>query len=262
MGHEATVSKISEDQLFYLMSRGLTEDEAMAMIVRGFVEPIARELPMEYALELNRSDRTANGRSGGLTVSAPATAPETGAFTEPNRCPRSQRRQGALACRGPRRRRRLTRPPGRLDRPGPARRADRQGRGLAVHPAAPAPRPARRRAVRTERADRRSADRRRRHRRRCGTDAEAAALRGISGYLPTDLLSARIFAEVPSTLLVDVPAEHVGTEPIVITLKGSDADGRRGRAHRDQVRRALARRRGARARGFVDPWARRRDRRR
>ncbi len=54
MGHEATVSKISEDQLFYLMSRGLTEDEAMAMIVRGFIEPIARELPMEYALELNR----------------------------------------------------------------------------------------------------------------------------------------------------------------------------------------------------------------
>jgi Fe-S cluster assembly protein SufB len=54
MGHEATVSKVSGDQLFYLMSRGLTEDEAMAMIVRGFVEPIARELPMEYALELNR----------------------------------------------------------------------------------------------------------------------------------------------------------------------------------------------------------------
>src|SRR5205823_825411 len=54
MGHEASVSKISEDQLFYLMSRGMTEDEAMATIVRGFVEPIARELPMEYALELNR----------------------------------------------------------------------------------------------------------------------------------------------------------------------------------------------------------------
>jgi Fe-S cluster assembly protein SufB len=54
MGHEATVSKVSEDQLFYLMSRGLSEEEAMAMIVRGFVEPIARELPMEYALELNR----------------------------------------------------------------------------------------------------------------------------------------------------------------------------------------------------------------
>jgi Fe-S cluster assembly protein SufB len=54
MAHEATVSKVSEDQLFYLMSRGMSEDEAMAMIVRGFVEPIARELPMEYALELNR----------------------------------------------------------------------------------------------------------------------------------------------------------------------------------------------------------------
>jgi Fe-S cluster assembly protein SufB len=54
LGHEATVSRVSDDQLFYLMSRGLSEDEAMAMIVRGFVEPIARELPMEYALELNR----------------------------------------------------------------------------------------------------------------------------------------------------------------------------------------------------------------
>lgn len=54
LGHEATVSQVSEDQLFYLMSRGLADDEAMAMIVRGFVEPIAKELPMEYALELNR----------------------------------------------------------------------------------------------------------------------------------------------------------------------------------------------------------------
>jgi Fe-S cluster assembly protein SufB len=54
LGHEATVSRVGEDQLFYLMSRGLTEQEAMAMVVRGFVEPIARELPMEYALELNR----------------------------------------------------------------------------------------------------------------------------------------------------------------------------------------------------------------
>src|SRR5215212_5355466 len=54
MGHEASVSKVSEDQLFYLMSRGMEQDEAMAMIVRGFVEPIAKELPMEYALELNR----------------------------------------------------------------------------------------------------------------------------------------------------------------------------------------------------------------
>ncbi|MTB86988.1 Fe-S cluster assembly protein SufB [Aeromicrobium senzhongii] len=54
LGHEATVSKINDDQLFYFMQRGMEEDEAMAMIVRGFVEPIARELPMEYALELNR----------------------------------------------------------------------------------------------------------------------------------------------------------------------------------------------------------------
>jgi len=54
LGHEATVSKVSDEQLFYLMSRGIAEEEAMAMIVRGFVEPIAKELPMEYALELNR----------------------------------------------------------------------------------------------------------------------------------------------------------------------------------------------------------------
>ena len=53
MAHEATVSKVSEDQLFYLMSRGLSEDEAMGMIVRGFVEPIAKELPLEYAVEMN-----------------------------------------------------------------------------------------------------------------------------------------------------------------------------------------------------------------
>jgi Fe-S cluster assembly protein SufB len=52
--HEATVSKIGEEQLFYLMSRGISMDEASAMIVRGFIEPIAKELPMEYAVELNR----------------------------------------------------------------------------------------------------------------------------------------------------------------------------------------------------------------
>jgi Fe-S cluster assembly protein SufB len=54
LGHEATVSKIGDDQLFYLQSRGLSESEAVAMIVRGFIEPVAKELPMEYALELNR----------------------------------------------------------------------------------------------------------------------------------------------------------------------------------------------------------------
>ena len=52
--HEATVSKVSEDQLFYLMSRGLTESQAMEMIVMGFIEPFAKELPMEYAVELNQ----------------------------------------------------------------------------------------------------------------------------------------------------------------------------------------------------------------
>ena len=52
--HEATVSKISEDQLFYLMSRGITEEDATQMIVMGFIEPFSRELPMEYAIELNR----------------------------------------------------------------------------------------------------------------------------------------------------------------------------------------------------------------
>ncbi len=52
--HEATVSKVGEEQLFYLMSRGLTESEAKTMIVNGFVEPFTKELPMEYAVELNR----------------------------------------------------------------------------------------------------------------------------------------------------------------------------------------------------------------
>jgi Fe-S cluster assembly protein SufB len=54
LGHEATVSRVGEDQLFYLMSRGMTEAEATAMVVNGFIEPITRELPMEYAVELNR----------------------------------------------------------------------------------------------------------------------------------------------------------------------------------------------------------------
>ena len=54
IGHEASVSKIGEEQLFYLMSRGLTEAEASTMIVNGFIEPLVRELPMEYAVEMNR----------------------------------------------------------------------------------------------------------------------------------------------------------------------------------------------------------------
>ncbi|MDK9698537.1 MAG: Fe-S cluster assembly protein SufB [bacterium] len=54
VGHEASVTKLSTDQIFYLQSRGMTQGEAEAMIVAGFIEPIAKELPMEYALELNR----------------------------------------------------------------------------------------------------------------------------------------------------------------------------------------------------------------
>ena len=52
--HEAYVSKLAADQLFYLTSRGLSEDAAAKMIVNGFVEPIVKELPMEYAVEMNR----------------------------------------------------------------------------------------------------------------------------------------------------------------------------------------------------------------
>jgi Fe-S cluster assembly protein SufB len=54
IGHEATVSKVGEDQLFYLMSRGLSEQQATAMIVNGFIEPVVKTLPMEYAIELSR----------------------------------------------------------------------------------------------------------------------------------------------------------------------------------------------------------------
>ena len=52
--HEATVSKINEEQLFYLMSRGLPEKDATQMIIMGFIEPFSKELPMEYAVELNQ----------------------------------------------------------------------------------------------------------------------------------------------------------------------------------------------------------------
>jgi Fe-S cluster assembly protein SufB len=54
IGHEASVSKVGEEQLFYLMSRGLTEEAATTMVVSGFIEPLVRELPMEYAIEMNR----------------------------------------------------------------------------------------------------------------------------------------------------------------------------------------------------------------
>lgn len=54
IGHEASVSKVGEEQLFYLMSRGLSEEEATTMVVSGFIEPLVKELPMEYAIEMNR----------------------------------------------------------------------------------------------------------------------------------------------------------------------------------------------------------------
>lgn len=54
VGHEATVSKVGDEQLFYLMSRGLSQEQAMGMIVNGFIEPVTRTLPMEYAVEWSR----------------------------------------------------------------------------------------------------------------------------------------------------------------------------------------------------------------
>jgi Fe-S cluster assembly protein SufB len=54
IGHEATVSKIGDEQLFYLQSRGINKEDAAGMIVSGFIEPIVKELPMEYAVEMNR----------------------------------------------------------------------------------------------------------------------------------------------------------------------------------------------------------------
>ena len=115
MGHEATVSKVSEDQLFYLMSRGLTEDEAMAMIVRGFIEPIAKELPMEYALELNRLIELQMEGRGRLMA---------GTLDRRDAGPAQDQGPGAALVR----RRRL---------PGP----HRPGGGVAVHPAQAAARP-------------------------------------------------------------------------------------------------------------------------
>jgi len=53
LGHEAKIGRIDDDVIFYLMTRGIPEEEAKAMIVRGFAEPIAKELPLEYAVEMN-----------------------------------------------------------------------------------------------------------------------------------------------------------------------------------------------------------------
>ncbi|MDH4116050.1 MAG: Fe-S cluster assembly protein SufB [Acidimicrobiia bacterium] len=66
IGHEATVSKVGEEQLFYLMSRGLTEEQATSLIVAGFIEPIVKELPMEYAVEMNRLIELNMAESGAI----------------------------------------------------------------------------------------------------------------------------------------------------------------------------------------------------
>ena len=58
IGHEAKIGKISDDVIFYLMSRGISENDAKALIVRGFVEPISKELPLEYAVEIPGEDAT------------------------------------------------------------------------------------------------------------------------------------------------------------------------------------------------------------
>jgi Fe-S cluster assembly protein SufB len=149
MGHEATVSKVSDDQLFYLMSRGMGEDEAMAMIVRGFIEPIARELPMEYALELNRlielQMEGAVGWGGfaasaGRVVQAPlwSGCERKGTW----RLFEHRQRQGCGGDGGE------PPPPAAVVRPRRPPRPDGARGGLAVHADPAAPRCPRRRAVR------------------------------------------------------------------------------------------------------------------
>ena len=153
MGHEASVSKVSDDQLFYLMSRGMEEDEAMAMIVRGFVEPIAKELPMEYALELNRLiELQMEGRG---RLSAPARLRPPRPSRPPSTRPSRTTRKTICDCD-----RHCARQRGRLPRDGPGGLApaprgvlrprrppgpDRPRGDLALHAAQAAARPARRR---------------------------------------------------------------------------------------------------------------------
>ena len=154
MGHEASVSKVSDDQLFYLMSRGMGQDEAMAMIVRGFVEPIAKELPMEYALELNRlielqmegavrlgSARSPHTCRGRVALPSPTHVERTRCDCD-RHCPR-ERLSGARArqdCLPPQ--------PAAVVRPGRPPGAERPRGDLAVHAAQAAPRDPRRRGLR------------------------------------------------------------------------------------------------------------------
>ncbi len=77
VGHEATVSKVGEEQLFYLMSHGLPEEEASKLIVNGFIEPIVKELPMEYAVEMNRLIELQMEGSNSGDLVADLAAPES-----------------------------------------------------------------------------------------------------------------------------------------------------------------------------------------
>ncbi|GIT76343.1 MAG: hypothetical protein Ct9H300mP31_08740 [Acidimicrobiaceae bacterium] len=80
VGHEATVSKVADDQLFSLMSRGLSEEQAMSMVVNGFIEPVTRTLPMEYAVEWSRLIELQMEGSVGCPAGAP---PQIGHPAEP-----------------------------------------------------------------------------------------------------------------------------------------------------------------------------------
>ena len=111
MGHEATVSKVSDDQLFYLMSRGMTEDEAMAMIVRGFVEPIARGAAHGVRPRAQPADRAADGRGGRLSRRLPPAQRIAVRTTETARRRDARHGADALAEPPPRRRRAVRREP-------------------------------------------------------------------------------------------------------------------------------------------------------
>ena len=88
IGHEASVSKVGSEQLFYLMSRGLTEAEASAMIVNGFIEPIVKELPMEYAVEMNRLIQLQMEARSARPMTSGTQAPRRSVPLDPDdRCP-------------------------------------------------------------------------------------------------------------------------------------------------------------------------------
>ena len=93
VAHEATVGRISDDQLFYMGSRGFTEDEAAAMIVNGFIEPVTKELPMEYAVELQQAHPAGDGRLHRLRAGR-RRGPETDAPAARQRFADSMRARG------------------------------------------------------------------------------------------------------------------------------------------------------------------------